>query len=363
MFTRQINGVLGGMERQILKVSEFLASGGHQVTILSLDLDAPVAFYKFRNDRVEFINIGTSDPSFSSNFLGRVARQVAVFKALKRVKPDVAICFMFGAFLYSRIPTLISRIPLILSERNSPEMYNVTSAKRHKWIIFFLMYFTNSITVQFPRYLDKYPRFLRTKIVVIPNSVVIPKGKFEKKSSQAKFVFAGRFSHQKQVLRLVEAFNSHRKLFPGSKLSLFGSGEEESKIRQFITSLNLEEHVVVRGPVQEISDALGDGNVLCVPSIWEGFPNVLAEALSIGMPALGFSNCDGVVDLIVDGENGWLEFDNQTLDPLVRLLNRAATSINKGEDMTLACKESIACYTESKICDLWNSLVKLEARD
>jgi glycosyltransferase involved in cell wall biosynthesis len=45
---------------------------------------------------------------------------------------------------------------------------------------------------------------------------------------------------------------------------------------------------------------------MVAPSLWEGFPNSVAEALAYGLPVGGFSDCEGVRDLIKHKENGWL---------------------------------------------------------
>ena len=138
---------------------------------------------------------------------------------------------------------------------------------------------------------------------------------------------------------------------------MYGSGELQSEIETTISKNQLEKNVSIHAPIPDISKVFQRGNVLCIPSLWEGFPNILGEALSWGIPAIGFKNCDGVSDLIQDGVNGWLEYDDGTVKPYETLLNRAAESIEAREDLSKFCVESIQQFHEIEIQRHWNSLV------
>jgi glycosyltransferase involved in cell wall biosynthesis len=357
LLTREISGVLGGMEKQILLIAKFFVKSGHEVTIYSLDQNYPQAFFNVEDSRIVFQNIPSGNPSSAASLKGKILRQIIVYKQLKLDNPDIAISFMFGAFLYSRFPTFLLRMPLILAERNSPQMYGLTKARRYRFLLFFMMRFANKIIVQFPRYINLYPIYLRRKITVIPNAIKPPTGYQKFGGVKPSFVFAGRFSFQKQLLPLIEAFSLHIKDYPNSRLNIFGKGEQLGEIESKIQKSGLTDKVIVHGPVENISKALSSGNILCITSKWEGFPNVLAESLSVGIPGIGFKNCDGVSDLIQDGVNGWLENDDGTTKPFETLLNRAAKSIEAGEDLYKSCVESIQKFHESEIQGQWNSLV------
>jgi glycosyltransferase involved in cell wall biosynthesis len=357
LLTREINGVLGGMEKQILLIASFLVKSGHHVTVYSLDQSHPQTFFNVADNRILFQNISSGNPNLAASIKGKILRQILVHKQLRLDKPDLAISFMFGAFLYSRIPTFLLRIPLILAERNSPQMYRVTRARKYRFLLFFAMRFANAITVQFPRYVTLYPFYLRRKITVIPNAIQPLTDYLIFRDNHPSFVFAGRFSFQKQLLPLIEAFSLHIKDYPSSRLNIFGRGDQLSEIESKIHKSGLVDKVFVHGPVENISKALSSGNILCIPSKWEGFPNVLAESLSVGIPGIGFKNCDGVSDLIQDGVNGWIEYDDGTIKPFVTLLNRAAESIEAREDLYESCVESIHKFRESEIQLQWDSLV------
>jgi glycosyltransferase involved in cell wall biosynthesis len=88
------------------------------------------------------------------------------------------------------------------------------------------MLFANRITVQFDSYKYKYPKFLRHKIVTIPNSIASNSTiQSISKVDFPEFVYAGRFSFQKQLKKLIRAFVAYKDLGGNGNLALYGEGE------------------------------------------------------------------------------------------------------------------------------------------
>jgi len=361
IFTRELDEVLGGMEKQILEICSYLAIAGHQVVIYTLDEKQPKVFYETKYIGFNIKNIKTSNPKIGSTLRQKVIRQWKVFIVLKKNKPDIGISFMFGSFLYSRVPTKLLKIPLVLAERNSPDIYKLTKIRRKRYFLYLAMGLADAITVQFSRYSAKYPTFLQKKMWTIPNAVPKIEESPSRKSRDITFIFAGRFSFQKKVVELVNAFSEHLQTYPNSKLRIYGSGEKKLDIQNAISARGIQNNVQIFAPEKNILDVFRTGDCICVPSIWEGFPNVLAEALSFGIPGLGFSNCDGVSDLLQDNVNGWLEFDDGNINSLVQLLDRAANDLSTNHLMVSNCKNSVSKYSQNEVSNLWNELIEFVA--
>jgi len=359
LFTRELHNVLGGMERQMLLLSKNLHLKGVSVTIVSLDLVPPTPFYDEEIGYINFISIASNTSKVTATNVERIARQFRLYLFLQREKPDLGIAFMTGSYFYSRLPTLLRRIPLVLAERNSPAIYKLTSARKKRYLYFLAMFFADLITVQFPRYRELYPRILRRKIISIPN--YISKVEIENQPSHlgTRFIAAGRFSFQKQFLMLIKAFAVFAKQNKESVLTIVGSGEEFDAMNKLIIDLNLSGRVVIKPPTNNLKELFYEQDVLCVPSIWEGFPNILAEALAAGIPALGFMDCDGVTDLIQDGVNGWKGGHHNDPDSLVDLFRRADFDIASGVKFKPACQRSMSDYEDKKITALWLKTISL----
>jgi GalNAc-alpha-(1->4)-GalNAc-alpha-(1->3)-diNAcBac-PP-undecaprenol alpha-1,4-N-acetyl-D-galactosaminyltransferase len=360
MFTRSINNVLGGLERQIFEISKYFSNNGYKVLIISLDSGEVSSFYKQEtNSKLKWEGIGIGNPNLKATILEKIKRQIKLVKIIKEFDPDISLSFMIGSFIYSRIPLFICKKKLILSERNSPEIYNLTSAKKYKHFYFILMIFANKITVQFDSYKDKYPKYLRKKIITIPNAIVEHKLINKRTNKTLRFIYAGRFSFQKQLPKLLYGFQRFKQLGGLANLTLVGSGERESEIINLITELEIQDFVEIKQPEQDMAKIFETADVNCLFSLWEGFPNSVAEGLRVGIPTIGFKECAGVSDLITDGYNGWLVSDDSNYE----LIGKKFVEIEKIYMIDSAiiqenCKRSVAKYTNDFVYSKWLQLLQ-----
>lgn len=359
-FVRKINGVLGGMEKQVFSIADSLIRNGNEVHILSLDTEKPVPFYVIKHD-IKFYAVGAGDANQKTTFKKRIDRQRKTLIALRQIKPDIGIAFMTGSFFYSRIPMWIIRKSLILAERNSPLIYTLTSARNRRYIYFISMLFAKRIIVQFPRYTEGYPKFLHNRLTSIPNRVERRERQERSTRYPRRFTFAGRFSHQKRPLELISAFSKFATEHDDVELKLFGEGELLSEMTSRIADLSFEiqSKIKIMPPSENIDSILSVTDVLCAPSLWEGFPNIVAESLSAGLPVLGFSNCDGLNDLLFHRINGWLaNGTNDVVDNLYLTLKESYTDyerlIKNQELITL----SVAQYSEKVTTKMWDRVTR-----
>lgn len=357
IFTRILSKTMGGMEKQILSIANGLIKAGHNVMVISLDQVIPDLFFD-ANNKIQFMPISEGDASLNADIVERLKRQKKVFKLLKDKQIDVAITFMTGAYWYSAIPIRLRRIALILAERNSPAIYDHIRVGRMRHLIFASMILASKITVQFESYRDRYPFYLRRRIVEIPNQ--IPQFVTNEVPSHAKFqfVYAGRLSHQKQILELTHAFVSFHKQNPETILEIYGNGELKKDLEQIIANSRAEKYIILNSAVVQIELALMKADTLVAPSLWEGFPNSVAEALSYGVPVGGFSDCDGVCDLVNHGENGWLIKRTDREGSILKLLQTIYEDRSTLPIKRINAKKSMLKYQGEEANIRWEALLR-----
>ncbi len=118
-------------------------------------------------------------------------------------------------------------------------------------------------------------------------------------------VSVARFTLQKQPLRLIKAFAEVCKIVKGVKLLMVGEGEQREEAIGLIRHLGLEDRVILEPFRQDVPDVLAASDIFVLPSLWEGFPIAMMEAMSMGKAVIGTA-VDGTPEIIEDGENGIL---------------------------------------------------------
>ncbi len=123
-----------------------------------------------------------------------------------------------------------------------------------------------------------------------------------------KLLFVGRFQKQKNLLWLLEQFESIAK---GShvrvSLDMVGDGPQKSEVIEQIATLGLSESVFLHGWLgrSQLRDYYQNANLVLNPSLYEGMPNVVLEAMSCGCAVLA-SRVPGNDAVVQDGVTGWL---------------------------------------------------------
>lgn len=92
----------------------------------------------------------------------------------------------------------------------------------------------------------------------------------------------------------------------GWKICILGDGPIKNSLQDYSERKGVQNDVIFCGQVSNVDDWLSKASIFVFPSLWEGFPNALAEAMVAGLPVVSFDCDTGPRDLIVDGVNGYL---------------------------------------------------------
>jgi glycosyltransferase involved in cell wall biosynthesis len=118
-------------------------------------------------------------------------------------------------------------------------------------------------------------------------------------------LFVARLTLQKQPLLLIEAFNDIVKRKPDLHLLVVGDGELRDEARHLADTLNLSDKITFRPFRSDIPDILAAGDIFVLPSLWEGLPIGLLEAMAMGKAIIA-SDVDGTNEVITHNKNGLL---------------------------------------------------------
>lgn len=120
-------------------------------------------------------------------------------------------------------------------------------------------------------------------------------------------LFVGMLIFLKGIHILIQAMEPVIRQIPDAKLLIIGRGGYKGRLKKLVSELGLEGEVEFLGHVSQaaLSDYMRSCRVLVLPSLSEGLPRVLIEAMACGKPVIG-TNVGGIPSLIRDGVNGFL---------------------------------------------------------
>ena len=148
----------------------------------------------------------------------------------------------------------------------------------------------------------------------------------------------GRLDRQKGFSTLIEAMA----LLKDSPLrcAIVGEGPERPRLEALIREHRLEGRVWLLGEKGEMPSWLSAFDLYCLPSLWEGLPNALLEAMALGLPVVA-SDVDGVPEAVDAGKNGLL---TPPSDPaaLARALKSLADDPQKRAALGAAAKAAVS---------------------
>lgn len=122
----------------------------------------------------------------------------------------------------------------------------------------------------------------------------------------------GGFVPEKNHEGLINIFNGNLKKFPETQLLLMGKGNLERKIRSKVNELGIQRNVHFLGYRNDVLDVLHHSKAFVMPSLIEGLPAVILEAMYCETPVVAY-NVGGIGEVVVQRETGWLvEKNNET---------------------------------------------------
>ena len=354
---RNFDRMAGGVERIASLLMNEMVNRGNKVVLITWDNSDSISHY-FLNEEIKWIKLDLGEPNAKASWILRLKRQIKIRNTIKKIAPSVIIGFQVGTFIAIRLAIIGFFIPCIAAERNSPDLfYYQKNGKKNRFIVSIALLFAKCITIQFEKYKFKYPYYLRSRIRTISNPVMPcnnPHLPNESNNLTKRILNVGRLSYQKNQLFLIRSFSLIAEKNPSWVLTIVGEGEYRKSLEELILEKGLQNRVELIGKVKEIDIWYKKSSFLAFPSLWEGFPNALAEALRQGLPAVGLSTTSGVNELLIHKKNGLLSSHDEShfASCLQEMISNTLFRKNAGR----FASESIQKFDPNIIFKQWENL-------
>lgn len=314
----------GGAERVMASMANHWAEQDVDVTLITLDTRDTDRFPLHHNvHRVSLDLMRESKYPWQAvrNNLARIRR---LRGAIRDTGAERVVSFTDKMNVLTLLASVGQRWKVIITERSDPRWQKMSRG----WEL--LRRFTyprcSALVVQTESVAEYARRLVRKRpVYVIPNAVMPPAGQAalgEPERSDHRVVAAmGRLSVEKGFDLLIEAFAKIADKQPDWDLRIAGDGVERRRLEHTIESRGLTERVELCGWVDQPHAFLRDASFFVLPSRYEGFPNVLLEAMACGLPVVSF-DCDSGPREIVRHETDGLLVPPEDVEALAQALDR-----------------------------------------
>lgn len=166
--------------------------------------------------------------------------------------------------------------------------------------------------------------------------------------------YLGRFSAEKGVAFLLDAWGAIAPAHPGWRLRLVGSGPDEAALRR--RAAGIDGAVEFAAPVTDAMSLLRESSIVVLPSLTEGLPLVMAEAMAMGLPVIATDCSAGVRLLSQDGRAARLvpRGDAGALaGGLATLLEDRSERVRLGA----LARDSVSAYRLEAVMDRWEAML------
>ncbi len=344
---------MGGMEIATHNIASHLVGMGnevHVITSISKNLPRECVNNGFFVHRVQTIR---------KQVLFGLSHNLMSLPVIKRIDPDIVFCQYVSCGLAGFLAKKLWKKSYIISGQGSD--------------VYLSWAFKNAISKLVLNHADAVialtedmklamQKICNREIIIVSNGVDLNKfeGLSEKKAlrnylgygqDEKIILFVGRLSPVKGVRYLIEAMSCIVDKKYDISLKLVGDGNDRRHLENIVKELNLVKFVTFVGKVQneEVPLYMASSDIFVLPSLSEGFPLVIMEAMAAGLPIVA-TNIRGISEIVLNEENGFIvdpEKPQQIADKLQLLLDNADLSIKISSNN----KEKVKGYSWERITE------------
>ncbi len=343
----------GGAERQLSGLAVLLKQEGYNVEVWYY---APNHFYRDNLDRAGVTY------RFWEKARDKKKRIGIIRKELLKAKPDTVITYLDTPCIIGCIAKLTGgKFSLIVSERNTTQKIGIK--ERLKFFLYrFADYIVPNSETQAQFIKHNFPS-LSNKIWCITNFVDTDNfkpSKHENNSDEIRVLTVARVMPQKNVLNYIYAVK--KVVDSGRKIKFDWYGEPLSReyyehCQNLIKELRLSSVFHFKRASSNIVEEYTTSTFFCLPSIYEGFPNVVCEAMSCGLPILCSDVCDN--PNIVTNATGFLFSPHNAESIASAIMMASDMSDEEYRKMQNACRErALQLFSKTSFLNSYNEILQ-----
>jgi len=346
----------GGAEKNVALMANFWARSGVGITVLTFDdPSVPLFFELDANVRLHSLHLARRSNTPLAFLVNNVMRILELRRAIRKANVEVVISFITAVNVLVLLACVGLKQKVIVCERSVPDL--VPERPVTRWLSKLTYRRATAIVAQSWRAADFFLPVFKDVLRVIPNPVPPPDAVRIAREKPVKDVIAiGRFTEEKCFDALITAFSEVAGRHRDWNLTIYGDGPLRSDLQTLVENLRLKDRVSLPGTLKNTMAVLASADLFVLASRFEGFPNALCEAMSVGLPVIATDSPGGTRDLVRDGVDGILVpvSDSRAMaSALDRLMSDAAERDRLGLRATEVSKR----FDLHEVMKMWNEAI------
>jgi len=324
----------GGAERVLSTMANYWAAKGWPITMISLTHPEEDPYYRLHPAvTLRRLDLSWTSMNVAQRFVHNYRGVMTLRGVFRELRPDAVISFIDMTNVFTIVVSKLAGIPAIVSERVDLAHYSIPWG----WsLLRRLTYpFARRIVVQCEAIRYSLPFHVRGRAVVIPNPVQVPSiTHIESQSDSIIILGMGRLAPQKGFDLLIRAFAQVVTNAPSAQLQIWGQGPMLAELQALCAQLGVSGKVRFPGLTAEPASVMAQADMFVLSSRFEGFPNVLLEAMAVGLPVIAFDCPSGPRDIVTNERDGLLitpQDVNSLAAAMLRLIGDRALSRRLGK--------------------------------
>lgn len=292
---------IGGAEKALWELVRRIDPARYRVVVCSLKRPGAYAA-RLAAHADGFYHLGLSEAGGLRAVINFIPALLRLIHIMRRERPRIVHCFLFRASMMGRLAACLCPGPAIIA---------AVRVNEQSWLKYTLERLTRSLVSHYTTVSEEVRQAMIARAHVPPDTITTIyngiecalqeiSGPCPPARMETRLALIGRLHRQKGHSVLLEAvaiiINSNRRVH----LYLAGDGPDEDLLRQQASTLGIADSVTFSGVVDDVVAFMADIDIVVLPSLWEGMPNVLLETMAAGRPIVA-TNLPGIEEMVQDG--------------------------------------------------------------
>lgn len=356
-----VNGYLqiGGAEKVLVFLANLLSSY-YNIYFIVLRKTQKELFKL--NSNVALIELNLEDNRVSSEEMGILGslryfvKTSNILKSkFKELNAHAVIAFNDREIILTWISLLFQpHIKCIFSQRNAPS----SKRKITNRLLRFIYAHSDGVALQLEDVRKFYKLDKCKKCVIIENPITINENVNLVENPVKRILAAGRLDPQKRFDLLIDTFAKFVNLHDDYILEIYGEGYLKDELQNQILQLNLQDKVSINKPIPSLTKVKVDSEMFVLCSDWEGIPNIVLEAMSVGIPCIVTDFVPGGGRLVTNNGECGLLIPPNNVEALLGAMEAYSNNISLRNEKRNKALKYIENFKEEVISQKWLEFIR-----